>query len=382
MSRLRSICRCAMPRGGIRLAVIGGNRAISGRMSMEWVRAHRRALMAGAALMAAVALLGRALGALVELCAGGAALAFVMLPLTRLLSRRMKRGAAIIAAFACVAAALVGVVLMLVPVLVSQAQLLMRQLPGISAGLSALMERARELLYELGAGGASLAEQMSGQMEQLPGRIANALGALLSGTAYLAGSIADGVGRLSLMVILAYSFLKDRERLLMQLELMLPLSVRARVIEAGGAIQRELSAYVRGQLIISLLVGALTAGGLAALRVPAFLVLGLIMAVFNLVPYFGALLGAIPIMLLTVSMGWVKILEVAAMLFAVQQLENMVIAPRVTGRTTGMHPVAVILALTAGGYLGGIMGMVFALPGAIVLRGVLREAGRAREPAE
>ena len=349
---------------------------------MEWVRAHRRALMAGAALMAAVALLGRALGALVELCAGGAALAFVMLPLTRLLSRRMKRGAAIIAAFACVAAALVGVVLMLVPVLVSQAQLLMRQLPGISAGLSALMERARELLYELGAGGASLAEQMSGQMEQLPGRIANALGALLSGTAYMAGSIADGVGRLSLMVILAYYFLKDRERLLMQLELMLPLSVRARVIEAGGAIQRELSAYVRGQLIISLLVGALTAGGLAALRVPAFLVLGLIMAVFNLVPYFGALLGAIPIMLLTVSMGWVKILEVAAMLFAVQQLENMVIAPRVTGRTTGMHPVAVILALTAGGYLGGILGMVFALPGAIVLRGVLREAGRAREPAE
>ena len=349
---------------------------------MEWVRAHRRALMAGAALMAAVALLGRALGALVELCAGGAALAFVMLPLTRLLSRRMKRGAAIIAAFACVAAALVGVVLMLVPVLVSQAQLLMRQLPGISAGLSALMERARELLYELGAGGASLAGQLSGQMEQLPGRIANALGALLSGTAYMAGSIADGVGRLSLMVILAYYFLKDRERLLMQLELMLPLSVRARVIEAGGAIQRELSAYVRGQLIISLLVGALTAGGLAALRVPAFLVLGLIMAVFNLVPYFGALLGAIPIMLLTVSMGWVKIMEVAAMLFAVQQLENMVIAPRVTGRTTGMHPVAVILALTAGGYLGGVMGLVFALPGAIVLRGVLREAGRAREPAE
>lgn len=349
---------------------------------MEWVRAHRRVLMAGAALVAAVALLGRALGALVELCAGGAALAFVMLPLTRLLSRRMKRGAAIIAAFACVAAALIGVVLMLVPVLVSQAQLLMRQLPGISAGLSALMERARALLYELGAGGTSLAGQLSGQMEQLPGRIANALGALLSGTAYMAGSIADGVGRLSLMVILAYYFLKDRERLLMQLELMLPLSVRARVIEAGGAIQRELSAYVRGQLIISLLVGALTAGGLAALRVPAFLVLGLIMAVFNLVPYFGALLGAIPIMLLTVSMGWMKILEVAAMLFAVQQLENMVIAPRVTGRTTGMHPVAVILALTAGGYLGGIMGMVFALPGAIVLRGVLREAGRARDMAE
>ncbi|MFR2458561.1 MAG: AI-2E family transporter [Christensenellales bacterium] len=165
----------------------------------------------------------------------------------------------------------------------------------------------------------------------------------------------------------------------MQLELLLPSSIRARVIEAGGAIQRELSGYVRGQLLISLIVGAITAAGLAILRIPAFLVLGLIMAVFNLIPYFGALLGAIPTVLLTLNMGWAKLLEVTIMLFLTQQAENMLIAPRLTGRTTGLHPVAVILALTAGGYLGGMVGMAFAIPGAIVIRGVFREAGRVRE---
>ena len=220
---------------------------------------------------------------------------------------------------------------------------------------------------------------MTDGLSQLPGQVSGMISTLLSGAGGMAGGIADGVGRLSLIVILAYYFLKDRERMLMQLELLLPSSIRARVIEAGGAIQRELSGYVRGQLLISLIVGAITAAGLAILRIPAFLVLGLIMAVFNLIPYFGALLGAIPTVLLTLNMGWAKLLEVAIMLFLTQQAENMLIAPRLTGRTTGLHPVAVILALTAGGYLGGMVGMAFAIPGAIVIRGVFREAGRVRE---
>ena len=301
----------------------------------------------------------------------------------------MKRSAAILAAFGMVSVALIGVVVMLVPVLAGQAQLLMRSLPGMGASISALTGRVSELLAGVGDGAlagarGTLAQQLDARLEELPGQVMGALGGLLSGTATMVSSVADGVGRFSLMVILGYYFLKDRERLLLQLELLLPSSARARVIAACGAIQRELSGYVRGQLLISLIVGAITAAGLAALRVPSFLVLGLIMAVFNLIPIFGAILGAIPIVLLTLSMGWLKVLEVAIMLFVAQQIENMVITPRVTGRTTGLHPVAVILALTAGGYLGGVMGMVFAIPGAIVLRGVVRGLvmrGDAREDA-
>lgn len=347
---------------------------------MDWIMGHRRALVVGAVVLLMALAFWPVVSALLWLCVGGAALAFLLLPLVKLLSRRMKRSAAIISAFACVAAVFIGVLVMLVPIFVGQAQLLMRSLPVMSASISAFTQRVGELIADVDSrvGGTALTAQLTSRLEQLPGQVAGALSALLSSTATMAGGIADGVGRFSLMVILCYYFLKDRERMLMQLELLLPYSVRARVIEAGGSIQRELSGYVRGQLLISLIVGVITAIGLAVLRVPSFLVLGLIMAVFNLIPYFGALLGAIPIALLTLSMGWVKVLEVAVMLFASQQIENMVIAPRITGKTTGLHPVAVILALTAGGMMGGIMGMVFAIPGAIVVRGVLREAGRSR----
>lgn len=353
---------------------------------MDWIREHRRALLAGAAALMAALLLRSVLGALIGLCVGGAALAFVLLPLVKLLERRMKRSTAIFAAFGCVAALLMGALIMLAPVIAEQAQRLMRSLPALSASISGFTHRLSAAISSQlgGEAGAPAAGRLSAQLEQLPSQVASALGALLGGTANMAGSIADGVGRFSLMLILGYYFLKDRERMLMQLELMLPSALRARTIALCGALQRELSGYVRGQLLISLIVGAITAVGLAILRVPSFLVLGLIMTVFNLIPYFGALLGAIPIVLLTLSMGWVKVLEVGIMLLVAQQIENMVIAPRVTGRTTGLHPVAVILALTAGGYLGGVMGMVFAIPGAIVLRGVVRELvmrGDAREDA-
>lgn len=339
-------------------------------MIADWLRVHRRALAAFAVLLAAAFMFRGVLSMLIALCLGGAALAFVMLPLVKLLSRRMKRTAAILTAFGCMALLIIGAVFMIVPTIIDQARILIESLPDMYAGLTEFTEQiSAHVEGFLGE------DVLTDGLSQLPGQVSGMISTLLSS----AGGIADGVGRLSLIVILAYYFLKDRERMLMQLELLLPSSIRARVIEAGGAIQRELSGYVRGQLLISLIVGAITAAGLAILRIPAFLVLGLIMAVFNLIPYFGALLGAIPTVLLTLNMGWAKLLEVAIMLFLTQQAENMLIAPRLTGRTTGLHPVAVILALTAGGYLGGMVGMAFAIPGAIVIRGVFREAGRVRE---
>ena len=246
-------------------------------MIADWLRVHRRALAAFAVLLAAAFMFRGVLSMLIALCLGGAALAFVMLPLVKFLSRRMKRTAAILTAFGCVALLIIGAVCMIVPTIIDQARILIESLPDMYAGLTEFTEQiSAHVEGFLGE------DVLTDGLSQLPGQVSGMISTLLSGAGGMAGGIADGVGRLSLIVILAYYFLKDRERMLMQLELLLPSSIRARVIEAGGAIQRELSGYVRGQLLISLIVGAITAAGLAILRIPAFLVLGLIMAVFNL----------------------------------------------------------------------------------------------------
>ena len=210
-------------------------------MIADWLRVHRRALAAFAVLLAAAFMFRGVLSMLIALCLGGAALAFVMLPLVKLLSRRMKRTAAILTAFGCVALLIIGAVFMIVPTIIDQARILIESLPDMYAGLTEFTEQiSAHVEGFLGE------DVLTDGLSQLPGQVSGMISTLLSGAGGMAGGIADGVGRLSLIVILAYYFLKDRERMLMQLELLLPSSIRARVIEAGGAIQRELSGYVRG----------------------------------------------------------------------------------------------------------------------------------------
>ena len=157
------------------------------------------------------------------LALGGAALAFVMLPLVKLLSRRMKRTAAILTAFGCVALLIIGAVFMIVPTIIDQARMLIESLPDMYAGLTEFTEQiSAHVEGFLGE------DVLTDGLSQLPGQVSGMISTLLSGAGGMAGGIADGVGRLSLIVILAYYFLKDRERMLMQLELLLPSSIRAK----------------------------------------------------------------------------------------------------------------------------------------------------------
>ena len=135
---------------------------------------------------------------LFALCLGGAALAFVMLPLVKLLSRRMKRTAAILTAFGCVALLLIGAVFMIVPTIIDQARLLIESLPDMRAGLTEFTERV-SVHVEGVLGEGALTDGLS----QLPGQVSGMVSTLLSGAGGMAGGIADGVGRMSLIVILA-----------------------------------------------------------------------------------------------------------------------------------------------------------------------------------
>lgn len=130
-------------------------------------------------------------------------------------------------------------------------------------------------------------------------------------------------------------------------------------------------AYVRGQILDSLVVGSLLSIGLLLLGVDMGLLIGSLAGLFNLIPYFGPVFGAIPAM---VSAGlespW-KALYVIVLFFAVNQLETMVIMPRLVGRKIGLHPVTVIFLLLFGGHYLGFFGMVLAVPIGAVIKVIL-----------
>ena len=125
-------------------------------------------------------------------------------------------------------------------------------------------------------------------------------------------------------------------------------------------------AFFRGQLLIGLLMGILYAAGFSLVGLRFGLFIGLALGILNIVPYLGSIIGlsvALPLALLQPEGGWLTVVLVVAVFVVVQAIEAWFLTPRIMGRQTGLHPVAIIVAIFFwGSALGGILGMVLAVP--------------------
>jgi predicted PurR-regulated permease PerM len=133
-----------------------------------------------------------------------------------------------------------------------------------------------------------------------------------------------------------------------------------------------LSAYIRGQLLLVLFVGGLATLALLIIGVPFALVLGLIAGIFEALPYIGPILGAIPAVLVALLTDPVSAIWVVAAFFAIQQIENLILVPRISGQSVKLHPALVMVVLVVGNELAGLPGMLIAVPVAAVLRDVFK----------
>ncbi|MCB1522264.1 MAG: AI-2E family transporter [Hyphomicrobiaceae bacterium] len=127
-----------------------------------------------------------------------------------------------------------------------------------------------------------------------------------------------------------------------------------------------------GQLIAMLLVGVLTAVGLWVLGVPAYLGLGLIAGLMEFIPVIGPIAGAVPAILVASTQDWSTAVYVLALFVVIQQIENNVILPVVTGRAVLMPAAVGIFGTVALGVLFGPLGLLFGYPLAIVIDVVVR----------
>lgn len=131
-------------------------------------------------------------------------------------------------------------------------------------------------------------------------------------------------------------------------------------------IMGSLQLYIRGQIIDASAVGVMTAVGLSIIGFPFALVIGLVAGVGNLIPYLGPIMGMIPaIIIVAVTPEWLdltNILMVVGVFAIVQFIEGTFIYPMAVGKSVELHPLAVIIGITAGGQIGGIVGMIVVIP--------------------
>lgn len=183
---------------------------------------------------------------------------------------------------------------------------------------------------------------------------------------------AGGMGRWMLAPVLGFYFLKDRRMIGEWLLLLVPMEKRSMSVRLLREVRRETLGFLRGQLMVSLAVGVLTAAGLLLCGIPSWLLLGVVMGVMELIPYVGPFIGGAVVVLFSLQAGSGRMLWALAVVLVVQQLEGSWLSPHMMSDATRMHPITVLLCVMAGGATGGIGGILFAVPIYLCLRAAFR----------
>lgn len=295
------------------------------------------------------------------------------LPIAKRLEKRFSKSISSAASVGVLVLGITGMVGLLTPHIISQISMLISQAPRLFQQVKEIWEdlSRKELFVRLGLSARepnlwiSRAAEWAG--ENLPGWIAGI------------GTAADALSRAFLSPVLAYYFLRDREIFSYQLSLWIPLRHRRRALIAMQEMRREAGGYVRGQSLVALAVALLTAVGLMIVGIPAWLVLGILMGLCEFIPFIGPFVGGVPILLFSLPMGISSTCWALGVTIFVQQIEGYFLSPRLMAGATGLHPVSVILLLSIGGYLGGLAGMVAAVPSFVCIRGAARVLYETRE---
>jgi predicted PurR-regulated permease PerM len=209
------------------------------------------------------------------------------------------------------------------------------------------------------------------------------LGGLMSGAALLVAEVGAAI---LLTLALAFFFIKDGARLWGWVESLFAEQRRETVHELGARAWDVLTSYMRGVALVATLDAVFIGAGIAILGVPLLFPLTVLTFVAAFFPIIGAVVaGAAAVLVALVANGAATALILLIVIIVVQQLEGNVFYPVVVGPKLALHPVAILLALAAGGVIAGLAGAFLAVPVTAVAGRTLeyaRERGHAPAPAE
>lgn len=306
----------------------------------------------------------------------GGALAYFGDPAADRLERLgLNRTLAASVVFAVLALLLLLLILLLVPLLARQLEELYLRLPEWVRWLE-----QQALPWLAGHFGVELNTlQLEDLQAQLRSHWSTAGGIarlLLTKTASSGLALLTLLANLALIPVVAFYLLRDWDRILAKIESLLPRPQAPTITRLARECDSVLSAFVRGQLLVMLALGAIYAIGLWLVGLKLALLLGLIAGLASIVPYLGFAIGIMSASIAAFFQfhDWPSLLLVWLVFGIGQVLESTVLTPYLVGDRIGLHPVAVIFAVLAGGQLFGFTGILLALPIAAMVMVLLRHA--------
>lgn len=303
-----------------------------------------------------------------------AMLAYLGDPLVDRLERvGLNRAWAATIVFVVLLVAVIGVLLLLVPLVVRQIENLVDNLPRYGAW-------AQNVAWPWLQGQLHLdphtfdSDRMLEAIKSHLGSIGDVAGTVLGKVSRSGVGIAMWLTNLVLIPVVAFYLLRDWDRLVGMIDRMLPRSVQPTIAHLARESDRILGAFVRGQMLVMLALGVFYGAGLGLVGLAVGPLIGMVAGLLSFVPYLGFIIGFVAAMIAAlVQYGdWAHLLLVGGVFLVGQLLEGYVFVPKLVGDKIGLHPVAVIFAVLAGGYLFGFLGVLLALPAASVIMVLLR----------
>ncbi|MBM4762387.1 AI-2E family transporter [Bacillus sp. B15-48] len=186
--------------------------------------------------------------------------------------------------------------------------------------------------------------------------------------------ILNSVVMIAIIPFIAFYMLKDIDTMKKSAWYMTPKSWREQGKQFLKDVDKSLGSYIRGQLIVCLVIGILATFLLFLAGMPYSLLLGFIVGITNVIPYFGPIIGAVPAVIIAATISMKMVILCLVIVFSLQFLEGNVLSPIIVGKSLHMHPLVIMFALIAGGEIGGILGLIIAVPVLVVLRAAFLHA--------
>ncbi|MGH6728484.1 MAG: AI-2E family transporter [Pseudolabrys sp.] len=315
-----------------------------------------------AALAVVVLLLWLLSGVLLPFVAG-AAIAYLLTPVTdRIESIGISRLAAALLIISVVVMAIVLLILLVAPIVVGQLSSFVDNIPGYVTRLQSLLsDPSRPWVQKLLGASFSADKSLGDLVSQGVGWLTTFANSLWSGGRAL-------VSLFSLVVVtpvVAFYLIFDWHRMIRNVDSWVPLQQRETVRQLAREIDAAIAGFLRGQTAVCLILGSYYAVALTLSGLNFGLLIGLISGLITFIPYVGSMTGLTLALAVAVAQFWPhwgSIFLVLGIFLVGQFVEGNVLAPKLVGQSVGLHPIWIIFALLAFGYLFGFVGLMVAVP--------------------
>ena len=294
-------------------------------------------------------------------------IAYILTPISRWLENHVSRPKAVVILFIVLIFIVIGLVILLIPLLIRQGVALLNKLPAFSLQVQEFMVKVQREMERLGIP-YSLQITLNQYIDEINERLISYIKEKMDGAV-------DGVGKAAAILtipVISFYFMKDRDYFKKIVTGLIPNKIRKPILQMAAEISKILDRFIRGQMLVALIVGILATIGYLIIRLPYAAILGLFAGIFEIVPYFGPVLGAIPAVMIALLHSPSKLVATIIVVILVQQLESNIFTPKIMGDHVGLHPVYIIVSLWLAGIFFGVLGMFFAVPTVLILRVIIK----------